>query len=160
MISYNETFWVAIAFLLFVAFIYKIIKKAMLSGLDNKIQEIRDSFSKAEELKAEANKLLSEIKEKEAKIASDAEKVIEYARNKITKLETESANNIERETKLRSEILQNTSQIEKDNFLRETTQNIVDQVFKSIEKILKKQDKKFYDNFANESFDELKQKNF
>jgi F-type H+-transporting ATPase subunit b len=160
MISYDETFWVAIAFLLFVAFIYKIIKKVMLSGLDNKIQEIKDSLSKAEELKAEANKLLSEIKEKEAKLASDADKIIEYAKNKISKLETDSAKNIEKESKLRTELLQKTSQVEKDNFLRETTQNIVDQVFKSIEQILKKQDKKFYDNFTNDSLDELKQKNF
>ena len=160
MISYDETFWVAIAFLLFVAFIYKIIKKVMLSGLDNKIQEIKDSLSKAEELKAEANKLLSEIKEKEAKIASDADMIIEYAKNKISKLETDSANNIKKESKLRTELLKKTSQAEKDNFLRETSQNIVDQVFNSIEKILKKQDKKFYNNFTNESFDELKQKNF
>jgi F-type H+-transporting ATPase subunit b len=160
MISFNETFWVAIAFLLFVAFIYKIIKNLVLSGLDNKIQEIKDSLSKAEQLKEEANKLLSEIKNKEAKLADDAKKIIEYAKNKISKLESDSSKNIEKETTIRTNLLHNTAQLEKDNFLRESTQSIVDNAFKAIEEILKKQDNKFYKNFTDQSIDELKQKNF
>lgn len=56
----DATFWVAISFILFVAFlIYKKIPGAIGRSLDDKIKEITQKIEEAENLKKESDKLLS-----------------------------------------------------------------------------------------------------
>jgi len=56
----DATFWVAISFVLFVAFlVYKKIPGVVAKSLDDKIKEITQKIEEAENLKKESNKLLS-----------------------------------------------------------------------------------------------------
>jgi len=56
----DATFWVAISFVLFVAFlIYKKIPGVVAKSLDDKIKEITQKIEEAENLKKESDKLLS-----------------------------------------------------------------------------------------------------
>ena len=56
----DATFWVAISFVLFVAFlIYKKIPGLVVKSLDDKIKEITQKIEEAENLKKESDKLLS-----------------------------------------------------------------------------------------------------
>ena len=55
----DPTFWVAIAFVLFVIAVFKPIRGAMLGGLDAKIAEIRQEVEEAEKLREAAQSLLA-----------------------------------------------------------------------------------------------------
>ena len=60
----DATFWVAVSFFLFIAFlIYKKIPGLVGKNLDEKIQEIKQKIEDAENLKIESNKLLSKYQD-------------------------------------------------------------------------------------------------
>ena len=48
---HDPTFWVAVAFVIFVVAVFKPIRGAMLGGLDAKIAEIRQEVEEAEKLR-------------------------------------------------------------------------------------------------------------
>ena len=53
------TFWVAVAFVVFVVLVFKPIKGALIGGLDAKIAEIRQEVEEAEKLREEAQSMLA-----------------------------------------------------------------------------------------------------
>ena len=55
----DPTFWVAVAFVVFVVLVFKPIKGALIGGLDAKIAEIRQEVEEAEKLREEAQSLLA-----------------------------------------------------------------------------------------------------
>ncbi|MBL6784797.1 MAG: hypothetical protein ISQ32_00660 [Rickettsiales bacterium] len=158
MISFNETFWVAAAFVIFVGLIYKIIKNAILNALDNKISAVKDSINEAEKIKLEAEKILQEVKEKEKAINLQADKIVDNAKTRIKVLEENSTNKIEKEIKRKSVSVKQNFEYDKNNFMKKLTKNIVDDVFDIVEGTLKKQDKKFAQNFSDNNIKELKNK--
>ena len=60
----DPQFWVFVAFVIFITAIFKPLKKILIVNLDKKINEIKNSINKAEEIKNEAQKNLSEILDK------------------------------------------------------------------------------------------------
>ena len=48
---YSETFWVAIAFFIFVILSFKKAKKVLIESLDKRINEIKKTVNEAKELK-------------------------------------------------------------------------------------------------------------
>ena len=63
MIIFNENFWIAVSFIIFLYFAYKPVKKAILNSLDARIREIKDKLAQTEQLKKEAKALLAEIRQ-------------------------------------------------------------------------------------------------
>jgi F-type H+-transporting ATPase subunit b len=62
---FDATFWVAIAFLLFVLLlVFKKVPQAVLGQIDSKINELKNKINEAEDLKSNSEKLLSEAKNK------------------------------------------------------------------------------------------------
>jgi F-type H+-transporting ATPase subunit b len=59
---FDESFVIAICFLVFLYFVYKPVKKSIISSLDLKIAQIQDDVRKSHKLRLEAEKLLQEIK--------------------------------------------------------------------------------------------------
>ena len=60
----DPQFWVLVAFIIFVIAIFNPVRKILLSNLDKKIDEIKNSINEAEKLKNESQITLSEIKKK------------------------------------------------------------------------------------------------
>ncbi len=58
----DPKFWVAFAFIAFIAAVFKPVKNILVVSLDNKIAEIKNKIDEAEKLKNEALETLSEIK--------------------------------------------------------------------------------------------------
>jgi F-type H+-transporting ATPase subunit b len=58
----DESFWVAVSFVIFLYFAYKPIKKAIVASLDAKIEEIKKTLAETEKLKEDARILLSEVR--------------------------------------------------------------------------------------------------
>ena len=59
----DESFWIAVSFIIFLYFAYKPIKGAIIRSLDAKIEEIKKHLEETERLKQEAKALLAEVKE-------------------------------------------------------------------------------------------------
>ena len=76
----DPTFWVAIAFVLFVIAVFKPIRGAMLGGLDAKIAEIRQEVEEAEKLREAAQSLLANYQRQQRQALQDAENIVIRAR--------------------------------------------------------------------------------
>ena len=62
---FDASFWVAIAFFLFVLLlVFKKVPQIVLGQIDNKINELKNKINEAEELKSNSEKLLGEAKSK------------------------------------------------------------------------------------------------
>ncbi|MCC8377179.1 MAG: F0F1 ATP synthase subunit B [Rickettsia endosymbiont of Graphium doson] len=59
----DESFWLAISFIIFVYLIYRPAKKAILKSLDTKVLEVQERVLKAEKLKDDAKLLFEQTKE-------------------------------------------------------------------------------------------------
>ena len=77
---HDPTFWVAIAFVIFVIAVFKPIRSTMLGGLDVKIAEIRQEVEEAEKLREEAQSLLANYQRQQRQALQDAENIVTRAR--------------------------------------------------------------------------------
>ncbi|HJD61277.1 MAG TPA: F0F1 ATP synthase subunit B [Rickettsia endosymbiont of Columbicola hoogstraali] len=59
----DESFWLAISFIIFVYLIYRPAKKAILKSLDTKVLEVQERVLKAEKLKDDAKLLFEQTEE-------------------------------------------------------------------------------------------------
>ena len=69
----DPQFWVAVSFFLFLIAIFNPVKKILTSNLDTQINEIKFKIHEAEDLKKEAEKTLTDLKNRQ----SDVEKEIQ-----------------------------------------------------------------------------------
>ncbi|MBT4988998.1 MAG: hypothetical protein HOM96_00445 [Rickettsiales bacterium] len=159
MTTLDEKFWVATAFILFVSLVYKMLKRIIIAGLDSKISDIKYDLNRAEQLKIEAQDILQEVKIKEEALAKDAEKIILNANTRIKNLEKQSEKNIIEEIQKKTLTIKKGFKIEKDIFITQLSQNIINEVFTAVEAVVKKQKSEFVDNYTHTTIEELKQKN-
>ena len=79
-IIHDPTFWVLVAFVIFVIAVYKPIRGAMLGGLDSRIAEIRQEVEESEKLREEAQSLLAKYQRQQRQALQDAENIVARAR--------------------------------------------------------------------------------
>lgn len=89
---FDENFWIAVSFIVFLYFAYKPIKKSIINSLDAKINEIKDKLDQTEKIKIEA-KLLLEATQKEM------ENFEVYKQQIINKAKSSTKKLIEKRTK-------------------------------------------------------------
>ena len=83
----DATFWVAIAFIIFIAvLVYLKVPQKINSLLNNMIEDIRNELNEAEKLKKEAKNLLNENQEKLENAQKENEQIIKNAREESEKL--------------------------------------------------------------------------
>ncbi len=82
----DATFWVTIAFFVFLIIAYKYAKTPILTALDLRTERIRSELKEAEELKKQAKELLSEYQKKHRDVMSQADSILEDARKKAEHL--------------------------------------------------------------------------
>ena len=77
----DPTFWVAVAFVIFVIAVFKPIKGALMGSLDAKIEEIRREVEEAEKLREEAQSLLANYQRQQRQAMQDAENIVARAKD-------------------------------------------------------------------------------
>ncbi len=78
---HSPTFWVMIAFFVFVIAVFKPIRGAMLGALDGKITQIRDEVEEAQRLREEAQAALASYQHQQRDAAQETEALMERARS-------------------------------------------------------------------------------
>jgi F-type H+-transporting ATPase subunit b len=83
---FDESFVVAICFIIFLYFAYKPIKKAIVASLDARIDEIKSKLEETEKLKKAAKQLLDEIKQEIQVFEERKESILESAKTSTERL--------------------------------------------------------------------------
>ena len=86
----DPTFWVAVAFVVFVILVFKPIKGALIGGLDAKIAEIRQEVEEAEKLREEAQSLLANYQRQQRQAIQDAEGIVARAKEEAERHRAEA----------------------------------------------------------------------
>jgi F-type H+-transporting ATPase subunit b len=77
---HDPTFWTLVAFVIFVVVLFKPLKKALLSGLDSRIETIRSEVEQAQQLREEAQTLLASYQRKQREAQQEANEIVNRAK--------------------------------------------------------------------------------
>ncbi len=83
---FDESFVVAVCFVIFVYLAYRPIKKAIIASLDARIEEIKQKLAQAEKLKADAKSLLDKVEKELGDFEVRKKDILESAQNSIERL--------------------------------------------------------------------------
>ena len=92
---HSPTFWVAVAFVIFVAFIWWKALKPVLNSLDQRGERIRKELEEAQNLRDEAQHTLAEYRRKQRDAAEEAEALIEHAKAEAARLRQQAEKDLE-----------------------------------------------------------------
>lgn len=79
LLAHDTSLWVAISFVVFVFIAYKMGRNAVVGGLDNKINEIKEEIENAERLRVEAQELLAQYQRKQRDAEKEAADILAKA---------------------------------------------------------------------------------
>lgn len=86
---HDPTFWTAVAVVLFVALIAKPVGKMASKALDERADKIKAELDEAEKLRNEAQDLLAQYQRKQRDAASEAESIIQHAKEEAERMDRE-----------------------------------------------------------------------
>ena len=90
----DPQFWVAVAFVAFIAAVFNPVRKILTTSLDAKIKDIKDKIEEAENLKNETQVSLSEIKQRQNDVQSEIQTILKEAENKVKQIEQLAENKL------------------------------------------------------------------
>ena len=83
---FNESFVIALCFIIFVYLAYRPIKKAIIASLDARIKEIKNKLDETEKIKRDAKLLLNEIEQEMESFNYKKKSILENAKNSTQRL--------------------------------------------------------------------------
>ena len=83
---FDESFVVAVCFVIFIYLAYRPVKKAIIASLDARIEEIKQKLAQAEKLKADAKSLLDKVEKELGDFEVRKKDILESAQNSIERL--------------------------------------------------------------------------
>ena len=83
----DPQFWVAVAFVAFIAAIFNPVSKILTSSLDAQIRDIKNKIDEAENLKNDTQTTLSEIKKRQNDVQIEIQDIHKDAEKKVKQLE-------------------------------------------------------------------------
>ena len=105
---FDETFWVALAFVIFVAAVYKPVSRKMADALDSRAQKINLELDEAVRLREEAQALLAGYERRQNEALEEAEDILAHAHEEAER-QTRQAGEALDELIRRREAQENTS---------------------------------------------------
>ncbi len=84
---HDPQFWILVAFIIFIIAIFKPVRSMLVSVLDNKINEIKNSIDEAEKIKTESQQTLTEIKKRQNDVKNEILIIQNEGKEKINLLE-------------------------------------------------------------------------
>lgn len=100
----SPEFWVAVAFVIFVAAIFRPIRRQLFSALDARGERIRATIEEAHSLREEAQRLLAESKRKHRDALKEAEEILDHAKAEADRLGEHAQQELEASLRRREQI--------------------------------------------------------
>ena len=95
--------WVAIAFVIFVAALFRPVSRMLLDALDTRAERIKRDLEEAGRLREEAHDLLTEHQRKLRSASKETEELLEHAKNEARRLREHAENDLEASLKRREQ---------------------------------------------------------
>ncbi|MBC8338120.1 MAG: F0F1 ATP synthase subunit B [Rhodospirillales bacterium] len=92
---HDPTFWVLVAFVIFIAAAARPIIRLATAGLDKRADKIRNDLEEAEKLRQEAQDLLAGYQRKQRDAIQEAEDIVQHAREEAERLAVQGRENLE-----------------------------------------------------------------
>ena len=152
----DPTFWVAIAFVVFLAFTLRPILRAMTGGLDKRSEAIRKELEEAEALRVEAQKLLADHKRKQRDAQKEAKDLLAHAKASAERIRSQAEQELEQALKRREQLaIEKIAQAEA-NALKEVRGQAVELAVAATAKLLSENlDKTTADTMVQSAIDDL-----
>ena len=83
----DPQFWIAVAFVAFIAAIFNPVRKILTTNLDSQIKDIKNKIEEAENLKNETQVTLSEVKKRQNDVQAEIKDIHKEAEKKVKQLE-------------------------------------------------------------------------
>ena len=99
----SAEFWVAVAFVIFVAAVFRPVKKLLTAALDDKSAAIKAELDEAQRLREEAQHTLAEYQRKQRDALTAAEAILNEARAEAKRIEENAATRTEASLKRREQ---------------------------------------------------------
>ena len=100
----DPQFWVLVAFIIFVGIIFNPIRKILSTGLDSKINDIKNSIEQAEKLKNDTQQTLSEIKKRQNEVQTTIKNIKKEAIDKTYLIENDVNKKLKEQINKRNEL--------------------------------------------------------
>ena len=152
----DPTFWVAVAFVIFVVLAGKPIYKGLVGGLDAHAEKIRAQLDEARELHEEAQKTLAEYKRKQRDAVKDAEAIINHAKEESERMRTRADERLKESIARREQAAKEKIAQAEASALKQVRSEAVDIAIAAAARIIEeKLDDKQANDLAKQAIDDL-----
>ncbi len=97
----DATFWVLVAFVIFVGLAYKKISSLLTNALDQRSERIRQELEQAQRLREDAHAVLVECQKRQQEAEQAAEAIIAHAREEATRIQAKAEEDVQLAVKRR-----------------------------------------------------------
>lgn len=132
----DPTFWVAVAFVITVAAVFKPIARTFSKLLDDRILRIRQQLDEAQELREEAQKVLAEYKRMQRDAVGEAERILVQAKQEAQHLREQAERDLEAQLARREKLALEKIEQAEANALQEVRDRTVDIAIAASAKLL------------------------
>ncbi len=136
---HDPTFWVAVAFLLFIGALFKPVKKILLSGLDKRSEQIREELDQALRLKEEAQELLSSYQRQQQEVEKEAQAIIKEAESEAKLIAQKAEKDLEENLNKRIDMAMQKISAYEASVLQEIREKALDATTAAVTEAIKKQ---------------------
>jgi F-type H+-transporting ATPase subunit b len=152
----DPQFWVAVAFIIFIAAIFNPVRKILTSSLDKKINEIKINIEEAENLKNETQIILGNIKKRQNEVELEIKNIHSNSKETIKNLESQAQKKLSEQSTKRELV----AKAKIDQMAREAnisiqqhiTQTSIEAAIRLLEKKLNQEEKQ---NLINQSIRDI-----
>ncbi len=132
----DPTFWVAVAFVIFLLATIKPLSKALTAALDGRVERIRMQLDEAQSLREEAQKTLAEYKRKQRDAEAEATKMIQHATEEAQRIRQQAESDLETALARRAEQAEEKIQQAEATALKDVRNQAVDLAMTATAKLL------------------------
>lgn len=100
----DPTFWVAVAFVIIVAGVFRPAARTLLGALDNRSARIAQQLDEAQKLREEAQKTLAEYKRMQRDAVKESERIIASAKSEAQSLRSDAENKLKEQLARREKL--------------------------------------------------------
>jgi F-type H+-transporting ATPase subunit b len=100
---HSSTFWVGVAFVIFVIAAFKPGKRVLTQALDGRIARIREEVEEAQRLREEAQTMLASYQRRQREAIQEAEQIIAHAREEADRVKAKAEADLEDSIKRREQ---------------------------------------------------------
>lgn len=133
---HDPTFWVAVAFVIFLVATIKPLSKAITTALDGRVERIRTQLDEAQSLREEAQKTLAEYKRKQRDAEAEAAKMLQHAKEEAQRIRQQAEKDLEAALARRTQQAEEKIQQAEATALKEVRNQAVDVAITATAKLL------------------------